>query len=213
MSERISTGCDGLDKILDGGILPNRAYVIKGGMGTGKTTLAFQFIKAALERGESPLYVSYDGNLEALKTDIGFVNFKDPRFGLNEANPAPLFQKKLQSYHQVWNQSLDVMDGTTDENTLVVIDSLPAMLTLFADGVEQRRGIMQLFYRLRNSTLIVITDGDAFSSQLAHGVFKLSPFSIGIPKMPGMSAIYNAGPYRITDEGIELVDTRTKEEE
>ena len=42
--DRISTGLPGLDNILDGGIDPNRLYLVEGTPGSGKTTLALQFL-------------------------------------------------------------------------------------------------------------------------------------------------------------------------
>lgn len=36
---RLSTGIAGLDYILMGGLIPQRAYLVRGGPGSGKTTL------------------------------------------------------------------------------------------------------------------------------------------------------------------------------
>src|SRR5438067_5565188 len=43
---RLSTGIRGLDAVLLEGLLPGRVYVTRGGPGTGKTTLALNFIAA-----------------------------------------------------------------------------------------------------------------------------------------------------------------------
>jgi circadian clock protein KaiC len=52
MSERIATGCVGLDEILDGGIPANTISVIMGAPGTGKTILAegIAFCNATAEK-------------------------------------------------------------------------------------------------------------------------------------------------------------------
>ena len=42
---RISTGVPGLDDILGGGLTPSRLYLLEGTPGTGKTTLALQFLR------------------------------------------------------------------------------------------------------------------------------------------------------------------------
>jgi predicted ATP-dependent serine protease len=42
--ERISTGIAGLDDILCGGLDPDRLYLVEGTPGTGKTTLALQYL-------------------------------------------------------------------------------------------------------------------------------------------------------------------------
>ena len=43
-AEKISTGIAGLDDILCGGLDPDRLYLIEGTPGTGKTTLALQYL-------------------------------------------------------------------------------------------------------------------------------------------------------------------------
>src|ERR1700744_1477244 len=49
---KISTGLAGLDDILDGGVAPNRLYLIEGMPGSGKTTMALQFLIAGRCAGE-----------------------------------------------------------------------------------------------------------------------------------------------------------------
>jgi circadian clock protein KaiC len=55
---RISTGSKGLDDILGGGFDANRLYLYEGRPGTGKTTIALQFLLEGARRGEPVLYVT-----------------------------------------------------------------------------------------------------------------------------------------------------------
>src|SRR5678815_138708 len=55
---RAATGVDGLDKILSGGLARNRLHLLEGSPGTGKTTIALQFLLAGAEAGEPGIYVS-----------------------------------------------------------------------------------------------------------------------------------------------------------
>jgi KaiC/GvpD/RAD55 family RecA-like ATPase len=57
---RISTGNPGLDAMLDGGVIPRRPYLIVGPAGTGKTTLALQFLCEGVRRGERSLLVTLE---------------------------------------------------------------------------------------------------------------------------------------------------------
>ncbi|WP_217808080.1 ATPase domain-containing protein [Halomonas sp. CSM-2] len=43
---RLLTGVAGLDQILHGGLIPHRTYLIRGGPGSGKTTLGMHFLVA-----------------------------------------------------------------------------------------------------------------------------------------------------------------------
>jgi circadian clock protein KaiC len=58
--KRISTGISGLDKLLNGGFLPTRSYLVTGEAGTGKSTACMQFLLSGLEQGENAIYVTAD---------------------------------------------------------------------------------------------------------------------------------------------------------
>src|SRR5256885_1081053 len=55
---RIGTGNAALDDILGGGVDADRVYLFEGRPGTGKTTLAMEFLLEGARRGESTLYIS-----------------------------------------------------------------------------------------------------------------------------------------------------------
>lgn len=47
--DKISTGLQGLDESLHGGLIPQKAYLVQGGPGTGKSTLGFQRLMKKLK--------------------------------------------------------------------------------------------------------------------------------------------------------------------
>src|SRR5690242_14966908 len=57
-NERCATGVPGLDDILAGGLPSNCFYLIQGDPGSGKTTLALQFLLEGVRRGESVFYIT-----------------------------------------------------------------------------------------------------------------------------------------------------------
>jgi circadian clock protein KaiC len=62
-----STGVDGLDAILHGGLPRAEMHLIQGVTGTGKTTLALRFLSAGLQAGEPGLYVTLSQSKEHLE--------------------------------------------------------------------------------------------------------------------------------------------------
>jgi circadian clock protein KaiC len=59
-TERISTGIEGLDELLTGGLIRGANIMIEGLPGTGKSTIAMQFILAGIDRGEPGIYISLE---------------------------------------------------------------------------------------------------------------------------------------------------------
>ena len=55
---RLSSGIEGIDDILGGGLTPHRMYLVEGAPGTGKTTLALQFLLKGVEEGQGGLYIT-----------------------------------------------------------------------------------------------------------------------------------------------------------
>jgi circadian clock protein KaiC len=60
--ERVSTGVEGLDKMLEGGVWRGSTTLIAGPTGSGKTTLSLQFAVAGARGGECSLYVNFQEN-------------------------------------------------------------------------------------------------------------------------------------------------------
>src|SRR5690349_14888096 len=66
--ETIPTGIEGLDDVLGGGLQRRRLYLVEGVPGSGKTTLALQFLLSAAARGERVLYVTLSETVEELNS-------------------------------------------------------------------------------------------------------------------------------------------------
>ncbi|MFC6863693.1 ATPase domain-containing protein [Halomicroarcula sp. GCM10025817] len=72
----VQTGSQTLDDILDGGIPENRTVLVTGGPGTGKSTLAMQFLQAGLDRGEDCLFISTEQTFEELEDSFSAFDFR-----------------------------------------------------------------------------------------------------------------------------------------
>ena len=67
---RLSTGVEGLDALLQGGVWTGSTTILQGTTGSGKTTLALQFVLHGLQRGEPGLYVNFQENPTQLARSI-----------------------------------------------------------------------------------------------------------------------------------------------
>jgi circadian clock protein KaiC len=67
-AEEVSrTGTPGLDHILNGGLTPNRVYLIEGDPGAGKTTLAIRYLLEGAKNGEKGLYFTLSETREEIE--------------------------------------------------------------------------------------------------------------------------------------------------
>ncbi|MCU0859991.1 MAG: hypothetical protein MUE55_05350 [Thermoplasmata archaeon] len=81
---RLSTGIEGLDDMLRGGLIPGRPYLVSGSVGSGKTTLGVQFLQQGVKQGDRALFVSIDEppvevreNVRSLGWDVGKIRILD----------------------------------------------------------------------------------------------------------------------------------------
>ena len=72
-TERVSTGFEGLDEMLGGGLFRGSSTLITGAPGTSKTTLAGLFAEGACRRGERTLFVSFDEGGERVRRNLKSV--------------------------------------------------------------------------------------------------------------------------------------------
>jgi KaiC/GvpD/RAD55 family RecA-like ATPase len=80
---RVSTGIRVLDQMLDGGLPKERAILLTGGPGTGKSTIAMEFIQEGLANGEECLFVSTEQTPDELRDGFAPFNFDLEHENLN----------------------------------------------------------------------------------------------------------------------------------
>lgn len=78
LKSRVTTGIPGLDAILGGGFFRGRSTFLLGTTGSGKTTMALQFVLEGVRRGEEGLYVSFEENPSQLDSQVQALGW-DPQ--------------------------------------------------------------------------------------------------------------------------------------
>src|SRR5207342_2752157 len=86
--ECASSGIDGLDNILMGGFARRRLYLIEGAPGSGKTTLATQFLLDGARRNEPVLYVTLSETGEEMQSVAASHAWDTSRMQIRELAPA-----------------------------------------------------------------------------------------------------------------------------
>ena len=163
---RASTGVAGLDHLLRGGLPAGRLHLIEGDPGTGKTTLALQFLQAGRERGESCLYVTLSetgSELRGVAASHGWTLEGLTLFELTP--PGGRTDEHYTLYHPAEIELADMVKRvleTTEriQPTRVVLDSLSEMRLLARDPLRYRRQILALkeYFSGRDCTVLMLDD-------------------------------------------------------
>jgi circadian clock protein KaiC len=188
---RITTGLQGLDELLNGGLTPSHLYLLEGKPGSGKTTLALQFLRAGVAAGERCLYVTLSETAEELGTVAQSHDWSMEGIDLFELSAARdvLGEGREQSLLHPWEIELtEIVTLITAEvervqPRRVVFDSLSELRLLAHDALRYRRQLLSLkqFFAGRQTTVVLVDDltsatgdGDSQLHSLCHGVVTLT---------------------------------------
>jgi circadian clock protein KaiC len=87
-------GIPGLDDILSGGLIRNRQYLFEGTPGSGKTTLALQFLLEGAGQGEKGLYITLSETEQELRDTALSHDWSIPgNIGIFELKRIPVILK------------------------------------------------------------------------------------------------------------------------
>jgi len=185
---RCTTGVEGLDDILNGGLHRRRLYLIQGAPGVGKTTLALQFLLEGARLGETGLYITLSetkDELEAVAESHGWSLEKIHLFELSAAEAQFLGETDTTFFHPSeveLNRTTKTLLAEVERinPARVVFDSLSEMRLLAETALRYRRQILQFkqFFSGRNATVLFLDDATAGQHDLhlesvAHGVIAL----------------------------------------
>jgi len=186
---RASTGIAGLDDVLGGGLARNRLHLLEGSPGTGKTTMALQFLLAGAAEDEVGIYVSLAETEHELREGAASHGWTiGEKVEIFELVPPESVLDPDQ--HQSLLYSSDLELGETIKRIFeaierlkpqrVVIDSLSEIRLLAQSSLRYRRQILALkhYFARHNSTVIMLDDlttesTDRAVHSIAHSVIHL----------------------------------------
>ncbi|HEX8848810.1 MAG TPA: ATPase domain-containing protein [Gemmatimonadaceae bacterium] len=224
---RARTGIAGLDAILGGGLPADRLYLVDGEPGTGKTTLALQFLLTGQAEGQRGLYVTLSETAEELRAASLSHGWNID--GLSVLELSAIEGVVSEEVYTLFHPSEVELQHTVDavlaaiereRPARVVFDSLSEMRLLARDPLRFRRQILTLkqFFVGRGCTVLLLDDRSAPETDLqlhsiAHGVVVLEqlPTEYGaerrrmqVKKLRGVRFRGGYHDFRIRTGGIEV---------
>ncbi|HTJ44467.1 MAG TPA: ATPase domain-containing protein [Kofleriaceae bacterium] len=193
MTDRLRTGVEGLDDILDGGFPRNRMYLVQGDPGVGKTTLALQILRDGVRCGERCLYVNLSETVEelaAVATSHGWSLDGIDVFPMTGSLADPIAADDDNTLYA----PSDVELGERTEELLrrvdeirprrIIVDSCSELRLLAQTQLRFRRLLLALKTDLnqRGSTVFLLENptqpgGDPLLQSLVHGVITIEQLS------------------------------------
>jgi len=185
--DRLRSGIEGLDDILGGGLTPHRMYLVEGAPGTGKTTLALQFLLEGVQEGQVGLYITLSETRSELISVADSHGWDLSQFRILEL----LSDEGLDpQFEQTVLHPAEVELGETVRSVIqqveqikparIVLDSLSELRLLSQNALRYRRQILALkrYFATRECTVLLLDDNTSDPSDIqlhsiAHGVITL----------------------------------------
>ena len=185
---KVSTGCEGFDNILNGGFPRGRIYLVEGDPGAGKTTLAVQFVREGVGKGERALYITLSESRSDLLQAAHSHGLSLEGVEIVELLPDEddlLPEQQYTVFHPAEVELSDRMQRIVKEIQRVrpdrlVIDALSELRMLAKDPLRYRRQILSLkdFMADQQCTVLLLDDRSSRDSDLqlhsvVHGVISM----------------------------------------
>jgi KaiC domain protein len=219
----LSTGIQGLDELLQGGVPERHMIVVVGGMGTGKSTLAIQYLITGLKNGEKAVYMSLEEQEAEIKQSaMGFG--WDLQTYVDNGTLA-LIRLDPNDIKTTMARIKNEMPGLIKQfgATRLVVDSITLFEMMFTDESERRLNLFEIFALLKDTGVTAIITSEAardevYSSRyglveyVADGVIILRyvrpdelrdvKLAVEVVKMRRHKHSRSIKPYDITDDGL-----------
>lgn len=231
MANRIRTGVSGLDKVLCGGLVPARAYLARGGPGTGKTTLGLHFLATGVEQGEEVLYITLSEPEFQIRKAAQTIGFDLEGVSFLDLSPTSDFFAEVESY-DIFSPAEVEREPTTQaivervkelKPTRVFLDSITQLRYLSTDTFQFHKQVLSFLRFLveHDATVLATSEGSTEAPDedlqfLSDAVINLDTGPNGrtlrVSKHRGSDFRRGAHSLRLTDEGMKVFPRLVPEE-
>src|SRR5581483_8591537 len=167
---------EGLDDILTGGFPSNHLYLVEGDPGTGKTSLALQFLLEGVKLGEKGLYVTLSESKHELLGVAASHGWSLDQIPIYEMTPQEEDLQPEAQYTVFHPSEVELADTMSQvlrqidevQPVRVVFDSLSELRMLARDSLRYRRQILGLtrYFAGPNCTALLLDDRTAEGDDL-----------------------------------------------
>ncbi|MFX0208450.1 MAG: RAD55 family ATPase [Candidatus Hodarchaeota archaeon] len=160
MPPRLSTGIIGLDNLLEGGLLPHSVTGVIGSPGTGKTTVALNFILEGLESGDHALYLTFEESPKKLLSEAALMGLEGLESYYDEGSLIfhhATGEEVVSFLTETLPHSIDDLKKAMKVHSRVVVDPLTPVLWELEERKRQRAILTRSFDLLREFGTILIT--------------------------------------------------------
>lgn len=187
------TGVEGLDEILGGGLTKGHVFLLEGNPGTGKTTIALQFLIDGALQGEQGLYITLSETESELRDGaVSHGMVLGPNIDVFELVPPESLLDEDHQQSLLYSSDLELGEATKLifeaierlNPARVVLDSLSEIRLLAQSSLRYRRQLLVLkhYFARRGVTVLVLDDltsdnQDKAVHSIVHGVVHLEELS------------------------------------
>ena len=147
---RLSTGVSGLDEILNGGLIPGRAYLVSGSPGCGKSILGLHYLTQGAANGEKALYITLEESAERIRTHAAGLDLDLSGVEILDLSPDAEFFSAMQSY-DLFSPAEVERDPVAQKIVTAVEEHSPQRV--FLDSMSQFRYLSSDAFQFRKQVL------------------------------------------------------------